>query len=274
MVKHIRRRPRAPSLEEGGHLNKKVANEIRFLTKEFDGDLTYIKRLSNSKGGRVIISAYAGNTLIACALLKKRKDSKWEFAFMVVHKKARSCGLGSKIARMAMRMMFDTQAKAIYCMAERMEGTCTEQFKGKFTGRGENRFILEGESPVVNYWKRLGFRRTTFADFEDTVEDDDLDIVPLKMGARSKHVKALPTVAECIQQIIKVTKSIGKKRGLTKKNEATIRIISPWLGEYRTDGKQSWINEVRFDPMSKVMSEAAPQMQQRMEAGISTQAFN
>merc|ERR1712098_900042 len=268
MVKHIRRRPRAPSLEEGGHLNKKVANEIRFLTKEFDGDLTYIKRLSNSKGGRVIISAYAGNTLIACALLKKRKDSKWEFAFMVVHKKARSCGLGSKIARMAMRMMFDTQAKAIYCMAERMEGTCTEQFKGKFTGRGENRFILEGESPVVNYWKRLGFRRTTFADFEDTVEDDDLDIVPLKMGSRSKHVKTLPPVADGIATIIKVTKKIGKKRKLTKKSEASLRIISPWLGEYKTDGKHSWINEIRFDPMCKVLDDAPSEMKSRMDSGI------
>lgn len=194
---------------------------------------------------------------------------------MVVHKKARSCGLGSKMAKIAMRMMFDTQAKSIYCMAERIE--CVNG-KGKHTGRDvdgkETRFIFEHESPVVRYWKRLGFRRTTFADFEDTVEDEDLDIVPLKMGSRSKHVKDLPTVAECIQQIIKVTKSIGRKRGLTKKNEASIRIISPWLGEYRTDGKHSWINEVQFDPMSKVMAEAAPQMQQRMESGVSTQAYN
>merc|ERR1711964_12439 len=100
--------------------------------------------------------------------------------------------------------------------------------KGNDTGRG-TRYILEHESPVVKYWKRLGFRRTTFADFEDTVEDEDLDIVPLKMGSRSKHVRELPTVAESIQSIVKITKSIGKKRKLTKKNEASIRIISPWL---------------------------------------------
>merc|ERR1711964_967316 len=74
--------------------------------------------------------------------------------------------------------------------------------------------------------------RTTFADFEDTVEGDDLDIVPLKMGSRSIRVKQLPSVSEGISDIIKVTKSIGKKRKLTKKKDATIRIISPWLGEY------------------------------------------
>merc|ERR1711964_255828 len=162
------------------------------------------------------------------------------------------------------RMMFDTQAKAIYCMAERME---CKQGKGNDTGRG-TRYIFEYESPVVKYWKRLGFRRTTFADFEETVEDDDLDIVPLKMGSRSKHVKNLPSVAEGIANIIKITKSIGKKRKLTKKNAGSLRIISPWLGEYKTDGKHSWINGVRFDPMSKVLAEAPAQMQMRMDAGI------
>merc|ERR1711964_929816 len=112
--------------------------------------------------------------------------------------------------------------------------------------------------------------RTTFADFEDTVEGDDLDIVPLKMGSRSIRVKQLPSVSEGISDIIKVTKSIGKKRKLTKKKDATIRIISPWLGEYKTDGKHSWINDVRFDPMSMVLAEAPKQMQQRMQSGIHT----
>merc|ERR1711900_132441 len=233
---------------------------IRFLTKEFDGDLTYIKRLSNCKGGRLIISAYAGNTLVAAALLKKRKQNRWEFAFMVVHHKARNCGLGSKMARLAMRMTFDTGCKAIYITAERVEDD-------------DGNPVLERNSPVARYWKRLGFRRTTFADFEDTVEDDDLDIVPLKMGSRSKHVKALPAVADCIANIIKVTKSVGKRRKLTKKNGASIRIISPWLGEDKTDGKHSWINEVRFDPMSKVLAEAPAQMQARMDAGISAPAY-
>jgi hypothetical protein len=248
-------------LVEGGREQKRIANEIRFLTKEFDGDLTYIKRLSNCKGGRLIISAYAGNTLVATALLKKRKLNRWEFAFMVVHNKARSCGLGSKMARLAMRMTFDTGAKAIYVMGNREYDTCGVKF------------LPENSNPVAQYWKRLGFRRTTFADFEDTVEDEDLDIVPLKMGSRSKHVKALPAVADCIANIIKVTKSIGKRRKLTKKNDASIRIISPWLGEYKTDGKHSWINEVRFDPMSKVLAEAPAQMQARMDSGISAPAY-
>merc|ERR1711964_157228 len=223
---------------------------------EFNGDLTYIKKLSNCKGGRLIISVYAGNTLVATALLKKRKLARWEFAFMVVHNKARSCGLGSKMARLAMRMTFDTGAKAIYITAERAEDK-----KGNV--------LLEKESPVARYWKRLGFRRTTFADFEETV-DEDLDIVPLKMGSRSKHVKTLPSVADGIANIIKVTKKIGKKRKLTRKNESCLRIISPWLGEYKTDGKHSWINEIRFDPMAKVLDDAPSEMKSRMDSGIQT----
>merc|ERR1711964_686516 len=179
-------------------------------------------------------------------------------------------GLGSKMARMAMRMMFDTGAKSIYCMAERIE---CKNGKGADTGRG-TRFIFEYESPVVRYWKRLGFRRTTFADFEDTVEDDDLDIVPLKMGSRSKHVKDLPSVADGIETVLKITKTIGKKRKLTKKSDVTLRIISPWLGEYKTDGKHSWINEVRFDPMSKVLAQAPEQMQMRMDDGITAHSMS
>jgi len=167
------------SVVEGGVEFKATCNEIRFLTKEFDGDLTYVKRLANCKGGRLIISAYAGNTLVATALLKKRKLNRWEFAFMVVHTKARSCGLGSKMARLAMRMTFDTGCKAIYITAERVEDE-------------DGNPVLERDSPVARYWKRLGFRRTTFADFEDTVEDDDLDIVPLKMGSRSKGSRSCP----------------------------------------------------------------------------------
>merc|ERR1711964_394390 len=201
------------SLVEGGIDDKRIRNEIRFLTKEFNGDLTYIKKLSNCKGGRLIISVYAGNTLAATALLKKRKLARWEFAFMVVHNKARSCGLGSKMARLAMRMCFDTGCKALYITAERVEDD-------------DGVALLEKLSPVARYWKRLGFRRTTFADFEDTVE-----------------------------------------------NDVTLRIISPWLGEYKTDGKHSWINEVRFDPMSKVLAEAPAQMQARMDAGISAPAY-
>merc|ERR1711900_26310 len=239
----------------GGAARKNVANEIRFFIKEFTGEVTYINRLSKCKGGRLIVSAYAGNTLVATALLKKRKLNRWEFAFMVVHSKARSCGLGSKMARLAMRMTFDTGCKAIYITAERVEDD-------------DGNPVLERNSPVARYWKRLGFRRTTFADFEDTVEDDDLDIVPLKMGSRSKKVSELPSVSECIADIIKITKSIGRKRKLTKKKDVTIRIISPWLGEYKTDGKHSWINDVRFEPMSKVLAEAPHQMQRRMDQGI------
>jgi len=261
MVRSARKPRPSLGLIEGGIDEKKIRNEIRFLTKEFDGDLTYIKKLSNCKGGRLIISVYAGNTLVATALLKKRKLNRWEFAFMVVHNKARSCGLGSKMARLAMRMCFDTGCKALYITAERVEDD-------------DGNALLEKDSPVARYWKRLGFRRTTFADFEDTVEDDDLDIVPLKMGSRSKHVRDLPSVADGIETVLKITKTIGKKRKLTKKSDVTLRIISPWLGEYKTDGKHSWINEVRFDPMSKVLAQAPEQMQMRMDNGITAHGMS
>merc|ERR1711900_54117 len=123
----------------GGAARKNVANEIRFFIKEFTGEVTYINRLSKCKGGRLIVSAYAGNTLVAAALLKKRKLNRWEFAFMVVHKKARSCGLGSKMARLAMRMTFDTGCKAIYITAERVEDD-------------DGNPVLERNSPVARYW--------------------------------------------------------------------------------------------------------------------------
>jgi len=246
---------RRHDLIEGGAARKNVANEIRFFIKEFTGEVTYINRLSKCKGGRLIVSAYAGNTLVAAALLKKRKLNRWEFAFMVVHKKARSCGLGSMMAKLVMRMIFDTGATAVYITAERVEDK-------------DGNYVLEKESPVARYWKRLGFRRTTFRDILDTIEEDEIDIVPLKMGSRSKHVKALPSVADSISSILKVTRKIGKKRGLTKKNTSSLRIISPWLGEYKTDGEHSWINGIRFDPMSKVLAEVPARMQSRMENGI------
>merc|ERR1711900_51620 len=135
-------------LIEGGAVKKHVANEIRFFTKEYDGEVPYVSRLSKCKGGRLIISAYAGNTLVAAALLKKRKLHRWEFAFMVVHPKARKCGLGSMMAKLAMRLAFDTGAPAIYITAEKVEDK-------------DGNYLLEKDSPVARYWKCLGFRRTT-----------------------------------------------------------------------------------------------------------------
>merc|ERR1711964_130816 len=227
-----------------------------FLTKEYDEEVKYITKMGKCQGGRLIISAYAGNTIVASALLKKRKLNRWEFAFMVVHPKARKCGLGTMMAKLAMRMTFDTGASAIYITWERAEDK-------------EGNYLKEKNSPVARYWKRLGFRRTTFADFLDTIEEEnEIVILPLKMGSRSKYIKALPSVADGISNILKVTRKIGKKRKLTKKSTSTLRIISPWLGEYKTDGKHSWINGVQFDPMSKVLAEAPTQMKSRMESGI------
>merc|ERR1711964_679403 len=211
--------------------------------------------MGKCQGGRLIISAYAGNTIVASALLKKRKLNRWEFAFMVVHPKARKCGLGTMMAKLAMRMTFDTGASAIYITAERAEDK-------------DGNYLLERESPVARYWKRLGFRRTTFADFLDTIEEEGIDIVPLKMGSRSEHVKALPSVADNISSILKVTRTIGKQRKRTRKKTSSIRVISPWLGEYKTDGQHSWINGVQFDPMSKVLAETPSRMKSRMESGI------
>merc|ERR1712098_331764 len=190
-------------------------------------------------------------------LLKKRKLNRWEFAFMVVHSKARNCGLGSLMAKLAMRMTFDTGASAIYITAERVEDK-------------DGNYVPENKSPVARYWKRLGFRRTDYADFLDTIEDDEIDIVPLKMGSRSRHVKALPSVAATTARILKIVKKIGKKRKLTKKNTSSLRIISPWLGEYKTDGENSWINGVQFNPMPKVLEEAPSRMKVCMEKGITT----
>merc|ERR1711964_655293 len=97
---------------------------------------------------------------------------KYELSFMVVHHKMRGIGLGSLMGKLAMRLCFDAGAKALYVMGE-----CLEDNKDKP--------IPEHKSPVARYWKRLGFRRCTFAEYEALDEKyNDLDILPYKMGRR------------------------------------------------------------------------------------------
>lgn len=179
-----------------------VKREVNLLTREYTGEVTYIKKSMWKLKSRRFVSVYCGRICIGVIMMNILKDGSWNLANAVVDKRARGKGLGKLVAQAALRSAFTVGAKKMYLGAELNEVENSD---------GTTREETPKESGAFRFWNKLHFKRIGMKEYRKVMRDKDLyGVVPMKMTIRSKAVFDLPHLEDTIQEIFPKLKEISR----------------------------------------------------------------
>jgi GNAT superfamily N-acetyltransferase len=203
-----------------------VRREVKLLCKEFDGELSYVKKTMWSLKSRAFVSFYCGRICVATLMMENfRKRLKvWSIANAVVDKRARRKGLGRYLAWSAINLALAKGANSIYLGAQLDELDDTDE--------DEIMYEKPKNSATVKFWKKLNFKKVPQKEYNRMFMGDYEGIYPMKMTKGMRSAKEIPSLAEILKDVFPRLRDISKRMD-GKNRVPMLRLCCPDIGDVK-----------------------------------------